>query len=137
MAKKTWQEKLHNGHKPEVGIMNRRVGGVEAGGKMLIPTPMQVDEYIRTIPTGVARSREEMASELAKGAGADITCPMCTGIFLRIASEAAYEELAAGKATDEVTPFWRMIPPKAPIRQKLTFGTELIDRLRREEGLPV
>ncbi len=117
--------------------MNRRVGGVEAGGKMLIPTPMQVNDYIRTIPSGVDRSREEMGADLAKAAGADVTCPMCTGIFLRIASEAAYEEIAGGKSTDEVTPFWRIIPPKAPIRKKLTFGTDLIDRLRREEGLPV
>lgn len=134
---KTWQEKLHNGKEPFVGVMDRKVGGVPAGGMMLIPTPMQVDEYIRAIPKGTAKTREEMANDLARKAGADVTCPMCTGIFVRIVSEAAHEEMVNGKSKDKVTPFWRIIPPKAPVRKKLTFGEAVVDQLRREEGLSV
>lgn len=133
-TKKTWKEKLDNGKEPEVGVMNRRVSGVDAGGLMLIPTPRQVDDYIRAIPKCAAKTQQEMAADLAKQAGADVTCPMCCGLFIRIASEAAHEEMVAGKK--DVTPFWRIIPPKAPIRKKLSF-VPLIDQMRREEGLPV
>ena len=137
MAKqnKTWREKLNNGKEPEVGIMNRTISGVPAGGTMLIPTPMQVDTYIRSIPKGVSRTPQEMGVDLAKAAKADITCPMCIGMFTRIASEAAHEEMVAGN--QDVTPFWRIIPPKATVRKKLSFGEAIVDQLRREEGLAI
>ena len=132
---KTWQEKLDNGKEPFVGVMNRMVSGVPAGGMMLIPTPRQVDNYIRSIPKGVSKTQQDMGAELAKEAGADVTCPMCTGIFVRISAEAAHEEMVAGKKA--VTPFWRIIPPKANVRKKLTFGEAIVDEMRLEEGLPV
>ncbi len=132
--KKTWREKLNSGKEAHVGTMNRMIQGVPAGGQMLIPTPMQVDAYIRSIPRGSSKTQQEMSADLAKAAGADITCPLCCGIFIRIASEAAYEEMSEGKP--DITPFWRIIPPKAPIRRKLTF-VDLVDDLRRQEGLPV
>ena len=102
---------------------------------MLIPTPRQVDNYIRTIPKGFSKTQQDMGAELAKAAGADITCPMCTGMFLRISAEAAHEEMVAGKKT--VTPFWRIIPPKALVRKKLTFGDAIVDEMRKEEGLAI
>ena len=132
---KTWQEKLDNGKEPFVGVMNRTVSGVPAGGMMLIPTPRQVDDYIRTIPKGASKTQRDMGDDLAKAAGADITCPMCTGMFLRISAEAAHEEMVAGKKM--VTPFWRIIPPKALVRKKLTFGDAIVDEMRKEEGLAV
>jgi hypothetical protein len=136
-GKKSWKEKLDSGNEPHVGTMKRSISGVPAGGLMLIPTPRQVDKYIRLIEKGTCKAPQEMAAELAKEAGADITCPLCVGIFVRIASEAAHEELIEGKKPEEVTPFWRIIPPKAKVRQKLTFGDAIVDQLRREEGLPV
>ena len=137
MAKqnKTWHEKLDNGKEPFVGTMNRTVSGVPAGGLMLIPTPRQVDDYIRKIPKGTSKSPQEMGMDLAKAAKADITCPMCVGIFTRISAEAAHEDMVAGIL--DVTPFWRIIPPKATVRKKLTFGEAIVDQLRKEEGLPV
>ena len=136
-VKKTWKEKLDNGKEPFVGVMNRTVGGVSAGGMMLIPTPRQVDVYIRTIPKRTGKTPQEMGADLAKEAGADVTCPMCVGIFLRIAAEAAHEELLLGKKESDITPFWRIIPPKAKVRQKLTFGDAIVDQLRKTEGLPI
>lgn len=136
-AKKTWKQKLDSDAEPHVGTMTRTISGVPAGGLMLIPSPRQVDTYIREIPKGVSKTSKEMGDELAKEAGADISCPLCIGIFTRIAAEAAHEELVAGKKPSDVTPFWRIIPPKAKVRQKLTFGDAIVDQLRREEGLPV
>ena len=136
-GKKSWKEKLDSGGEARVGTMTRAISGVPAGGLMLIPTPLQVDGYIRTIPKGVSKTSKEMGDDLAKQAGADISCPLCIGIFTRIAAEAAHEELVDGKSADDVTPFWRIIPPKAKVRPKLTFGEAIVDQLRKEEDLPV
>ena len=131
---KTWAEKLDNGKDPTVGASSRSVSGFPPGSMMLIPTPRQVDDYIRRIPKGKSKTQQEMSADLAAEADADLTCPMCCGLFIRIASEAAHEEMLAGRRN--VTPFWRIIPPEATIRKKLAFVL-LIDKLREEEGLPV
>jgi hypothetical protein len=137
VGKKTWQEKLGGGKEPFVVTVDRKLGGVSIGDKMLVPSPRQVDEYIRTIPARTGKTVAELRLELAKQNNADTTCPLCAGIFLRISAEAAYEEMAAGKPSAEVAPFWRVIPPKAPVRSKVTFPVSVIDDLRRAEGLPV
>lgn len=102
---------------------------------MLVPTPRQVDDYIRAIPRGEERTLEQMSDELAKANGAEIVCPMCCGMFVRISAEAAYEALIQGADLNSITPFWRMAGPKAALRKKVSFGTELIDKMRTAEGL--
>ncbi|MCC5928875.1 MAG: hypothetical protein JJU28_06490 [Cyclobacteriaceae bacterium] len=67
--------------------------------------------------------------------GADYTCPVTTGIFLRIVAEAAYEELQNGKNQEEIIPFWRVIDPKSALAKKLSFGQELLLEMREKEGL--
>jgi hypothetical protein len=94
---------------------------------MLIPIPSQVDDYIRSIPFGETRTIEQMATHLANVAEADLTCPMCCGMFLRICSEKAFEEFKAGIPIDTITPFWRMAPLGSHIRKKLSFGVEFVD----------
>ena len=46
-----------------------------------------------------------MRNDLAIEYGADFTCPMTTGIFLRIVAEYNYENLS--KKGTEISPFWR------------------------------
>jgi hypothetical protein len=123
---KTWTEKLHNGRVPEVVTLNKPSGGAPAGGSMLVPTPVQVREYIEAIPPGVAVPVTTLRADLARDAGADTTCPLCTGIFLRIVAEAALED-----KTRPLTPFWRVIEPGMPVAKKLSCGPEFI-RERRE-----
>lgn len=95
-----------------------------------------VDAYMRAIPKGNERTSVEMGDDLAKAHDAGTTCPLCCGIFLRICAEAAYEAREAGEPDDSITPFWRMIPPKAKIRAKISFPVEFVDEMRRAEGLP-
>lgn len=133
---KSWTEKFHNGKSPAVGPSVRKAFGRPAGTLMLVPTPAQVDGYIRAIPPGEDRSLEQMSAALARASGAEVTCPMCCGMFLRICAEKAFEDFSSGQPIDAITPFWRMIPPHAPIRRKLSFGVELVDRMRATEGAP-
>ncbi|MFY8162506.1 MAG: hypothetical protein ACOVNU_14320 [Candidatus Kapaibacteriota bacterium] len=65
---------------------------------------------------------------------ADYTCPVTTGIFLRIVAEANYEKLQNGQSIEEITPFWRMIEPNTSLAKKLTFGQELLIQLIKKEN---
>ena len=66
---------------------------------------------------------------------ADKTCPVTTGIFLRIVSEASFEELKAGNDIEEVTPFWRIVNPKSKLAEKLECGIDFIEKQRELEGI--
>lgn len=134
--RKTWQEKLHNDHPEKVEIVDKKFADIPAGASMYIATPMIVDAYIRNIPKGTHTSLQQMRKDLAAEHKAEYTCPITSGIFLRIVSEAAYEEIVAGKPLKSVAPFWRMIDSKAPVAKKLSFGTDFIKEQRLKEGLP-
>jgi len=73
--------------------------------------------------------RDDMAIEYQ----ADKTCPVTTGIFLRIVSEAAYEEIQSGKSLEDVTPFWRIVSPKMKLANKLECGIEFLQMQRELE----
>lgn len=132
---KTWTEKFNNGKTPVVAPTNRTISGFPIGSLMLVPTPAQVDDYLRSIPRGQSRTPAEMARDLAHKNGAELTCPMCCGLFVRICAERAFEELQAGAEPSAVTPFWRILPPGQKLRNKLSFDPEVLDSIRKSEGL--
>jgi hypothetical protein len=133
--RKTWQQKLHDGKVPHIDVADKDFAGVYAGQKMLIPTPKLIDTYIRQIPKGKEVDSATMRNDLAIEYGAEVTCPLTTGIFLRIVAEAAHEELQEGKPVGKITPFWRVINEKSPAAKKLTFGTQFLKEQRTKEGI--
>lgn len=133
---KTWQEKLHDGRKPHVETAVKDFAGIHAGQKMLIPTPELIDAYIRQIPKGKTVDSKTLRTDLAMEQGAEVTCPLTTGIFLRIVAEAAYEEYQNGKPIGRITPFWRVMDEKSSTAKKLTFGTAFLQEQRRKEVPP-
>jgi hypothetical protein len=102
---------------------------------MLIPTPKIVDAYIRQIPKGRQVDVEAIRKDLAAEYHAEVTCPLTTGIFIRIVAEAAYEEYEKGKPLNKITPFWRVLSEKSSTAKKLTFGTKLLKEQRKKEGI--
>lgn len=133
--RKTWQEKLNDGRAPHVEIADKDFAGIRAGQKMLIPTPKLVDEYIRQIPKGKTIDSNILRKDLAMEHRAEVTCPLTTGIFLRIVAEAAYEDYQKGKAIGKITPFWRVMDEKSSTAKKLTFGTAFLKEQRKKESL--
>src|ERR1035438_6739060 len=83
--------------------MAKRLGD----GIMLVPTALEVDAMVRKIARGQVSSASQIRRRLARWHNADVTCPMVTGIFLRIVAEAAEEDRIAGKP--EITPYWRVL----------------------------
>ena len=133
--RKTWQEKLNIDRKPVVEKADKGFGGIQAGQIMLIPTPNLVDSYIRQIPKGQHVDINTIRKDLAAEYDAEVTCPLTTGIFVRIAAEAAYEQYEKGTPLNKITPFWRVIDEKSNTAKKLSFGTALLKEQRKKEGI--
>jgi len=134
--RKTWHEKLHTSQQSSVKQVENSFADIPAGATMLIATPAIVDAYIRNIPEGTHTSIQQMRKDLAAEYVAAYMCPVTAGIFLRIVAEAAWEDLHAGKAIEDIAPFWRMLDHHSPTCRKLSFGTDFIKEQRKREGLP-
>lgn len=132
---KSWQEKLNDSKPAQTKRLEKGMLGKPAGAVMHISTPLAIDRYLRTIPAGKAVSTSELRDALAKKNKADFTCPLTTGIFLRIVAEAAFENLNKGKTVDAITPFWRVIEPASQLAKKLSFDVAFITRQRQNEGI--
>lgn len=85
--------------------MHIDAGWVKAGQRLLIPTPAIIDQRLRASKPGDYRDLKDFRDQLAQDHQANITCPMTTSIFLRIAVEAAIE-----REDLEALPFWRVLP---------------------------
>ena len=133
--KKTWQQKLDIDQQPQVKKSEKDFAGIRNGQLMLIPTPRMVDAYIRQIPRGKQVDPQTMRRDLAAENHAEVTCPLTTGIFIRIAAEAAWEQYQKGTPLRQLTPFWRVINEKSTTAKKLSFGTEFLKKMREGERL--
>ena len=135
MAKKTWIEKRDCDKSYKIKTIDKKFADIPEGSKMFIATPRIIDDYIKNIPFGKSTELSTMRNDLATEYQVDKTCPITTGIFLRIVSEASYEELKSGQGIEEVTPFWRIVNPKSKLANKLKCGDEFINKQRENEGI--
>lgn len=132
--RKTAREKLetvHAGHgklEPVPPIWQVRMGK----GTMLIPRPLDVDAAMRAVARGKLLTMGKLRAKLAADAGATTTCPLTTGIFARLAAEAAEEDREAGKA--RLTPWWRTIKDDGKLNEKFPGGVKRQAELLKAEG---
>lgn len=134
-AKKTWTEKLNANKEPIIKRIEANFADIPAGSNMYIATPRIIAEYVNQIPKGKSVSIKTLRNDLAIENRADHTCPVTTGIFLRIVAEAAYEAYQKGADRNSITPFWRAIDEGSNLAKKLSFGTELLTDWKRVESL--
>ena len=134
-TRKTWVAKRDLAKEATVKKTDKDFADIKVGEKMLIATPAIVDAYIRNISKGKETTLAQMRKDLAAAYHADKTCPVTTGIFLRIVAEAAQEEYENGKAIGKIAPFWRIMDEHSPAAKKLSFGTGLLKEQRRKEHL--
>jgi len=126
--RKTWCEKLEIAKPRKIVDIPAHMERTIGPGKLLIPTPLDVDALIRRIPKGRVMTTGELRTELAHNFGADTTCPMCTGMFIRIVAEAS-EERGRNKA-----PYWRVIANDGKLNPKLPGGVDAQATALRAEG---
>ena len=133
---KSWTDKLNAPEAATVKPSPRTFGDVVEGQPMLVPTARQVDDFMRTIPSGTSMNVRELRRAMALEHGAEVTCPVYTGYHLRTVAEAAYEAFARGVPIQEIAPFWRVLDESTPTTARLTFGAEFVRARRKAEGLP-
>ncbi|MDH5495736.1 MAG: hypothetical protein OEY24_08575, partial [Candidatus Bathyarchaeota archaeon] len=91
--KKSWSEKLHDSKDlPRVEKITDKMSKRWGTGTVVIPAPIEVDEMMRKVPKEKLITINQIRTTLAKKHGATIGCSLTTGIFARIAAEAAKEE---------------------------------------------
>ena len=130
---KSWLDKLNENKEPKIKRIDIDFADIPAGSNMFIATPKLIDQYINEIGVGKRIDLKTMRKDLAIEHNADYTCPVTTGIFLRIVAEANYEKLQQGKHLEEITPFLRVIEPNSPLAKKLTFGQVfLLEQIEKE-----
>ena len=104
---KSWIEKRDIDKEFKVKIIPKKFADIPAGTKMFIPTPKIVDKLVKTIPFGSFLYSTQIREKLANNYNAEMTCPVVTGISMRILSEAAFEEFEIHNNIGKITPFWR------------------------------
>lgn len=132
-ARKTWQEKLQDSKDlPKKIVMTGEAHTKWGAGVMVIPAPKDVDAVMRKVPARRVTTVPEMRGALARTAGADLACPLTTGIFSWIAANAAQEAEDAGKG--RITPWWRTLKAKGELNPKFPGGLEEQTRRLEAEG---
>ncbi|MCX6094970.1 MAG: MGMT family protein [Candidatus Bipolaricaulota bacterium] len=121
--KKTWREKLDDDHGlPRVVEIDERMSSRWGEGTFVIPAPREVDELMHAIPEGKLTTINHLREILAARHGATIACPITTGIFARVAAEAAAEDEADGEV--DITPYWRTLKTGGELNPKYPGGVE-------------
>jgi hypothetical protein len=130
-TRKSWREKMDDPKLPKIVDIPPRMQKRYGEGKMVIPSPNEVDALIREVRKGKVTTVSKLRELLAAQHDTQVACPLCTGIFLRIASEAAEEDAAAGKKT--ITPYWRVVAENGALNPKFPGGVERqAERLKAE-----
>ncbi|MDI9644577.1 MAG: MGMT family protein [Candidatus Verstraetearchaeota archaeon] len=130
--RKSWTEKLNDvGDLPKVvkieGKMTRRWGE----GTVVIPSPREVYDLMRSVPEGKLTTINEIRSALARRHAATICCPITAGIFAWVSANASEEERAAG---GEGIPYWRTLKSGGVVNEKYPGGVEIQKALLEKEG---
>ncbi|MGB9959626.1 MAG: hypothetical protein ACPLKQ_03785 [Candidatus Bathyarchaeales archaeon] len=130
---KSWSEKLHDSKGlPKVEPITDRMSKRWGSGTVAIPSPLEVDEIMKSIPKGKLTTINEIRAAIAKKHGATIGCPMTTGIFAWIAANAAEEQKKKGEKN--ITPYWRTLKAGGVINEKYPGGAEAQKHLLEMEG---
>ena len=132
---KSWIDKRDCEKSFKIKTIDKKFADIPKGSRMLIASPPIIDEYVKSILFGEFIEPLKMRDDLAKKFQADKTCPVTTGIFLRIVSEASYEEYDTGIDLDAITPFWRMVNPNSKLAEKLACGIDFITEKQMQENI--
>ena len=129
-----WREKMERPQEPKLVRIPPKMSRF-GKGMMLIPTPKLVDEIVRQVPRGRLVTVGEIRRKLAADFSADVTCPLTTGIFIRIVAEAAEEDRAEGRK--RIAPYWRVIKDDGGLNPKFPGGIEQQASYLRGEGCAI
>ena len=115
-----WRAKLEKEGVFKIEKLSPEAAAKMGGRTLAIPRPLDVDAEMRTVPKGKLITTTQIRTRLADKYGVEVTCPLCTGIFIRIAAETAEEDRTLGVA--RITPYWRVVKPDGKLNEKFPGG---------------
>lgn len=133
--RKSAREKLLSKQQREIVAVPPEAITRLGGATMLIARPLDIENLVFTIPKGRLATMAVLRAKLARDFGAETTCPLTTGIFLRLVAEAAEEDRAAGKT--KIAPYWRVIKNDGALNEKFPGGEKSHAQLLQTEGFRV
>jgi len=126
-------EKLHDTKDfPRVEVITEKMSKRWGTGTVVIPSPLEVDALMKSVPEGQLVTINQIREVLAKKHKATISCPITTGIFARTAAGAAEEQMQQG--ITDTTPYWRTLKAGGVINPKYPGGVEGQTKLLENEG---
>jgi hypothetical protein len=122
-----WNAKLRPELEPEI-VSDKRLGD-----RLLLPTPLLVAGEIAQVPRGATITVSQLRGRLAQRFGADRTCPLMTGIFVKIIAGAVAEDLTQERKPR--WPVWRLVNDSGTL--STTWPLDALYRATRlrEEGV--
>jgi hypothetical protein len=131
-SRTSWRAKLEKPREAKLVPVPPKMRKSCGTGVMLIPRPLDVDAAIREVPKRKLAAVNQIRQRLARQCRADVTCPLVTGILVRIAAETAEEDARAGRK--RITPYWRVLREGGRCNQKFPGGVEAQAARLRAEG---
>ncbi len=130
MAKKTYQEQMRNSYPKHPVIKPIPPSMVKSWGKgmQVLPSPLEIREVMRTIPSGEVMTAKELCNVLAKKHKVDMACPYTTGILMNIVARAIEED------ENDDTPWWRTLGSCGELKPKYPNAPEEQMALLEAEG---
>jgi len=134
---KTWRMKLEQDHPNHGKVLPipARMRSQWGRGTIVIPRPRDVHALMRTVRKGRLVTSSILRARLAEMAGADVACPLTTGIFITIVANAAEEDRRSGKK--RITPYWRTVKDGGKLNDKYPGGVDVHAALLRKEGFEI
>jgi hypothetical protein len=133
--KKSWKEKVETDCAATFAaippVWEKKMGV----GQMVITSPKLMYDLVIQIPKGSLVLQDEIRRKFASDFKVQTTCPMTTGIFLRIAAEAAEEYRSEG--AKKIAPYWRVVKENGMLNEKFPGGTEGQKALLEKEGFTI
>lgn len=132
---KSWKLKMEKPSEPEIVKLPPNMPAAWGKGTMVIVTPKIIDALVNTVPQGKLITIGAMRKKFAHDYETDTTCPLTTGIFLRIVAEAAEENRREGK--NNITPYWRVVRDTGEMIDKFPGGIEAHAKKLKDEDLAI
>ena len=117
---------------PRLVVLTEAKGNAYPAGRMLIASPETLAIIVQRIPRGRVLRLGALRASLAAAHGADYTCAMTTGIFLRMLAD----DVDRAGDTDDL-PWWRVVRDDGALLDTLPGGAAAQQRRLVREGVVV
>ncbi len=117
---------------PRIVVLTEPKGNAYPPGRMLIASPDTIAAIVQRIPRGQVLRLGDLRAALATAYDANYTCPMTTGIFLRMLAE---DVDRAGTGDD--MPWWRVVRDNGALLDKLPGGAAGQQQRLERDGIVV